>query len=136
MSKVPPKKDGGKIGKVAPPKRYTTITVPMDQAFADAFFAAASAEGESLTEFVYGGCCMSLAQDLRLLENFLAGFALNGTDVKRLGQLAVVRKAAEENRLHLTELLTSFLASKHRVHREDEKAKVDRAVRGGVKPRP
>ena len=78
---------------------------------------------------------MSLAQDLRLLENFLAGFALSGPDVKRLGQLVTVRRAAEEDRRQLTELLTGFLASKHRIHREDEGARVGRVMRG-LEPRP
>src|ERR1035438_6968570 len=85
--KSPSKRPSKSKGEGAPKKRYSTVTVPMSKPMADAFVASAKAEGESLIEFVYGGCCMLLAQDLRILEKFLAGFALSAPDVKRLGQI-------------------------------------------------
>jgi hypothetical protein len=101
----------------------------MEESQVAVLLAAAKSEGESVEEYIYGAASMRLSEDLRLTERFLAGFALSAADVARLNQMHQVREAATELRQSLTGLLTGFLDTKLKLHREHEQAQLDQFFR-------
>lgn len=101
----------------------------MEESQVEVILAAAKSEGESVEEYLFGAASMRLSEDLRLTERFLAGFALSAADVARLNQMHRVREAATDLRHSLTDLLTGFLDTKFKLHREHEQAELDEFFR-------
>jgi hypothetical protein len=110
-------------------KPWSILDVPMEESQIEVIVAAAKSEGESVEEYIYGAASMRLSQDLRLMERFLAGFALSAADVARLNQMHDVRKAAAEARRVLTGLQTHFLDTKLKLHRKHEQEQLDQVFR-------
>jgi hypothetical protein len=110
-------------------KPEAILRLSMDDSQFQVVVDAARAEGESVSEYIYGAAAMRLSQELRLMERFLAGFSLSAPEVARLNQMGEVRKAATSLRQDLTGLLTEFLDTKHKLHRKHEQEQLDQVFR-------
>lgn len=110
-------------------KPEAILKLSMDDSQFQVVVEAAKAEGESVSEYIYGAAAMRLSQELRLMERFLAGFALSAAEVVRLNQMGEVRKAVSSLRQDLTGLLTEFLDTKHQLHRKHEQEQLDQVFR-------
>jgi hypothetical protein len=104
----------------------------MEESQIEVIVAAAKSKGESVEEDIYGAASMRRSQDLRLMEQFLAGFALSVAEVARLNQMHDIRKAAAEACRVLKGLQTQFLETKLELHHKTEQYQLDQVFRQSV----